>query len=89
LSKLETHKFKKIAYARAASGLKSLSGEDFIKLSDFRHLPYIGEAINEKILEYKSTGKISKIQKLIEENQVKINSKSNNENEISVDTVFR
>lgn len=50
----DNHRFW--AYNRAANSLGQISNEEFILIDDFTSLDYIGPKINDKILEYKSTG---------------------------------
>lgn len=64
MGKLEPHKYKSLAYSKAAKELKRLSDDDFNSLNDFTHIANIGTIVNKKILEYKETGEICKLLKL-------------------------
>jgi len=67
LSYLEGDYFKSRAYSNAADNLfKELSERTYQEKEDFYDIKGIGEGINSKILEYRSTGKINKLQELRE-----------------------
>jgi len=67
-------RFKVNAYQRAAEMVKSL-GEEILEKEDIKELkgyPGIGEGIAKKILEFKRTGSISKLEELKEEVPVEL-----------------
>lgn len=64
LGDLVGHQFKSRAYNSAANTLSLMSDYDFNNRENFRDLPGIGESINSKILEFKNSGSISKLEEL-------------------------
>lgn len=70
LGNLEDSFFKSRAYKNAALSIqKDLTNEDLMKLEDFTYLEGVGESINDKILEYRTTGSIGKLIILRQENK--------------------
>ncbi len=66
--------FKANAYRKAAETVRSIGGEILEKesVSELRKYPGIGEGIAKKIIEYKDTGRISKLEELKEEIPVEL-----------------
>lgn len=64
LSKLEGHQFKSRAYYKAAGELSRLTEEEYQTRTNFMDIPGIGGGINDKILVFKSTGSIPKLNEL-------------------------
>lgn len=64
LSKLEGHQFKSRAYYKAAGELNRLTEEEYQSRTDFTDIPGVGSGINEKILIFKSSGSIPKLNEL-------------------------
>lgn len=75
LSELETEKFKSIAYSKATRILNSITEVEYSTRSNFLSLPGIGEGINNKILEFRNTGKIDKLIELRKSNSPKLDPK--------------
>lgn len=73
LADLESNQFKSRAYKRAANTLNGVDESILKNLDDFTYLYGIGTGINSKILEFRETGVIAKIQELREENQGYLN----------------
>lgn len=69
LSDLEDSFFKSRAYKNAALTLRNMSEEEFNSRNDYTDLEGVGYSINEKILEFKSTGIIIKLQNLRSESR--------------------
>lgn len=75
LGLLEPVKFKAAAYKRAANTLFNMNDEDFNSMESYTSLPGIGTSINNKIVEFKTTGRIEKLIKLRNENIDKLDEK--------------
>lgn len=60
LAEWETNPFKKRAYENAAQIISEMTDNMFFIRNDYRDIPGIGDAINEKILQFKQTGFIKK-----------------------------
>jgi DNA polymerase/3'-5' exonuclease PolX len=67
MSELEDSFFKSRAYKNAAVSLAGMSEDEFKTREDFTDIWNIGSGINNKILEFKETGKISKLEELRKE----------------------
>jgi DNA polymerase/3'-5' exonuclease PolX len=67
LGKWEENPFKKRAYTRAAAIIADMPEDEFTARTDFRDIDGIGEALNQKILQFKQTGTIQKWQQLTRE----------------------
>lgn len=64
LAYLEPNTWKSRAYRNTASILGQMADTEFQSRSKFKNIPGIGEGIEKKILEYKSTGGLSKLTEL-------------------------
>lgn len=73
LSTLESHQYKSRAYSTAADSISKLTSKDFMSRDDYRDIYGIGESINSKILEYKETRKVNKVESLRKENKEFLN----------------
>lgn len=60
----EDEYFKSAAYSNAANILTNMSEDEFDDRDDFTDIYGIGASINSKIIEYKESGKIAKLQTL-------------------------
>jgi DNA polymerase (family 10) len=69
LSLLENSFFKSRAYKNAIISLNNITDQEFLDWDDFTDLDGIGLGINKKIIEYKSTGSISKLISLRQEHE--------------------
>lgn len=69
ISKLEGHQFKSRAYRNACDQLEYMSDKEFNERNNFIDIPGIGCGINDKIIEFKSTGVIQKLLELRSENR--------------------
>lgn len=69
LGVLEGHQFKSRAYTKAAKILQIICDSDFESRTSFTDLEGIGTSINNKILEYKATGKVKKLDELRNESK--------------------
>jgi DNA polymerase/3'-5' exonuclease PolX len=67
LSKLEDNKFKSRAYSNAVTTLSNVPELDLLEFTSFTYLPGIGKGISDKIIEFRNTGKISKLDVLMAE----------------------
>lgn len=61
LSKLETHGFKRLAYAKAATSIANLD-VPITEVDDISSIPGVGSGIAKKIKQFISTGEIKKLQ---------------------------
>lgn len=64
LGEWEENPFKKRAYIKAAAIIADMNEEEFAARTDFKDIEGIGDALNQKILQFKETGTISKWQQL-------------------------
>lgn len=69
------NEFKSRAYKRCAGILKSMDFQTFIDTLDFRSIKGIGDGLNDKILEFKETGRVAKLDELRKEHPTKLNPK--------------
>jgi DNA polymerase (family 10) len=67
LSKLEDNQWKSRAYRNAVQVVRSLTDEDLSTKDSFTYLRGIGIKISSKIIEFRTTGKIQKLQNLLAE----------------------
>jgi DNA polymerase/3'-5' exonuclease PolX len=67
LGEWEENPFKKRAYIKAAAIIADMDEDEFTARTDFRDIDGIGEALNQKILQFKQTGTIEKWQQLTRE----------------------
>lgn len=72
LAFLENNPYKRRAYENAASILRQKGEESFNRRDHFKDIPGIGKSIEDKILEFKKTGNIAKVDKLRKENPSKL-----------------
>lgn len=72
LAFLENNPYKRRAYENAASILRQKGEESFERRNHFKDIPGIGKSIEDKILEFKKTGNIAKVDKLRRENPSKL-----------------
>jgi len=68
LGNLETHPFKRKAYFSAISVIRKIDETELLEADGFTSHKGIGKGISDKMVEYRSTGNISKIDKLIADN---------------------
>jgi DNA polymerase/3'-5' exonuclease PolX len=64
LGEEEAHPFKKRAYMKAGEIIADMSEEEFAGRDNFKDIEGIGDAINNKILQFKETGFIEKWKEL-------------------------
>ena len=69
LSVLEGHQFKSRAYKNAAYTLSTMSDKVFDELESYLNFKGIGASINSKILEFKTTGRVEKLENLRQANK--------------------
>lgn len=67
LSQLESNQFKSRAYKSAYWTLSKVSEEDLSQKASFTYLPGIGKGISDKIIEYRTSGRIGKLVALMAE----------------------
>jgi DNA polymerase/3'-5' exonuclease PolX len=71
LSEWETNPFKKRAYLRASQIISGMKENEFYGRENYLDIPGIGQAINDKILQFKSSGEIKKWRELSEKFKAK------------------